>query len=286
MSILAVAQICLVLKHVPLTWSLRKLFASTCCLALTAWNLQAQLVTKLEPETLAAFDSYTAKVKASLNDRWTGKRPFLGVEENATSLDRCLAGGLLIKQMGDGPSVQVPRGLIHDWVGSVYMPRITIDRVLNILENFDGHKDIYPEVVDSKTLSRNGHRVTGYWRLRQKGLVPVVLDVNQSVHYEQLGPGKWEGEADSQKIIENETGLFTKGRTYPPDEGHGYLWRMKSYWSLEERNGGVLAECRTLSLSRDIPPALAWAVGPYVQKVPENSLMSTLDQTRKAATTP
>ena len=56
------------------------------------------------------------------------------------------------------------------------------------------------------------------------------------------------------------------------------------YWSLETANGGVLAECRTLSLSRDIPNAVAWIMKPFVQSLPRESLTSILQQTRIAAT--
>jgi hypothetical protein len=53
-----------------------------------------------------------------------------------------------------------------------------------------------------------------------------------------------------------------------------------SYWTLEEVQGGVVAECRTLSLSRDIPQSLAWAIAPYVEKTPRDSLVSILNSTR------
>jgi len=69
---------------------------------------------------------------------------------------------------------------------------------------------------------------------------------------------------------------------FPEGEGHGFLWRMYAYWSIEAVNGGVLAESRTLSLSRSIPQGMAWAVGHYVQEAPQESLTSTLKQTKEA----
>jgi hypothetical protein len=69
----------------------------------------------------------------------------------------------------------------------------------------------------------------------------------------------------------------------PPNEGTGFLWQLYAYWSLETVNHGVLAECRTLSLSRNIPLALGWAIKPFTQSLPRASLASTLRNTRAAA---
>jgi hypothetical protein len=257
-----------------------------CCLfiyAAAARPLQAQLVVELEPQTVTGFEHYAATVESSLNQRWQGKKNFLYIEDDPETKKAVLGGDLFVKQMTNGP-VEVKDGLIHDWLGAVFIPNTAMQRVLNILQNFDNHKNIYPEVADSRTIRRSGNEITGYWRLQQKGLVPVVLNVEQDAHYEQVSPGKWKCQAYARKITEVDTGLFTHGRKFLLGKGHGYLWRLYSYWSLETFHGGVLAECRTLSLSRDIPPGLSWAVGPYVQKAPQDSITSTLKHTRMAAT--
>ena len=218
-------------------------------------SLHAQLVIKLTPQTVADFQHYADTVEASLNARWQGKQSFLSIDDDESAKKLVLGGDLFIKQMGNAAQpVQITDGLIHDWLGAIYIPNTKMDRVLKVLQDFDNHKTIYPEVADSKLIRRTGNDVTGYWRLQQKGFVPVILDVEQNVHFEQLSPGKWKCQAYARNITEIDTGLFTRGRRFPLGEGHGYLWRLYAYWSLEEFRGGVLAECRTLSLSRDIPP--------------------------------
>ncbi len=249
--------------------------------------LDAQLVVKLSPQTVSEFDGYSQKVESQLKERWSGKANFLFIEDDPENRARVLAGNLFVRRMSPGEQpVSISGGLIHDWLGAVFIPNTTVERVVAVLEDFDHHKDFYHAVTDSHTLHRSDHDVTGSWHLEQKGLVPVVLDVEQEVRYSPLSPGKWKGQAYARKIIETDTGLFAHGRKFNLGEGHGYLWRLYSYWSLESINGGVLAECRTLSLSRDIPPALAWAVAPYAEKMPQDSLTATLKGTRKAASAP
>ncbi len=249
-------------------------------------GMPAQLVTKLSPETLAAFEAYDKKVEAQLTARWHSGGQFLAIDSDEAEKKRVLGGEVSIHGMHEAGPVAIKDGLIHDWRGAVFIPQATAEHVVSILEDFDRHKDIYPEVKRSKTVRRNRSTITGHWRLEQGGLVPVKLDVTEEATYERASPGKWDGRTYARKIIETDTRLFSRGRKFPPDEGHGFLWRLYGYWSLEETDGGVLAECRTVSLSRDIPPGLNWAVGPYVEKQPRESLTSTLTNTRKAAAQP
>lgn len=262
----------------------RAAFMSGALLLVSVCSLQAQLVVKLSPQTVAEFERYTNKVEAQLNECWNGGKSFLVLDDNPSEKKKVLAGELFIKSMSGDHPVAVTSGLIHDWLGAVFIPHATPEHVVSILEDFNRHKDIYPEVTQSKTLESNGSTVTGYWRLEQKsGIVPIILDVTEEATYKQVSPEKWKGLTYAKKIIETDTGLFSRGKKFPLGEGHGYLWRLYGYWSLEAAQGGTLAECRTLSLSRDIPQGLNWAVAPYVEKQPRISLASLLTNTRRAA---
>jgi hypothetical protein len=64
------------------------------------------------------------------------------------------------------------------------------------------------------------------------------------------------------------------------DDGTGFLWRLNTYWSWEERDGGLYMQLEAVSLSRDIPTGLEWVVGRFVKSVPRESLMFTLGRTR------
>jgi hypothetical protein len=68
----------------------------------------------------------------------------------------------------------------------------------------------------------------------------------------------------------------------PPDCGYGFLWRLDTYWRFEERDGGVYAECRAISLTRDIPMGLGWIIEPIVRSLPKETLVHTLKATRDA----
>jgi len=211
-------------------------------------------------------------------------RNFTSLEDSPSDTEKVMNGDFLVRSSGpDGKPQDITEGLIHDWVGTVFIPDTNPERVIAVLRDFNNHKKVYPEIADSKTISSTPTETVGYWRVEQrKGLVPVVLNVEQKAYYKKPAQGKWICRAYARKITEVDKSIFGRGRTFPEGEGHGYMWRMYAYWSIKAVNGGVLAECRMLSLSRSIPQAVAWAVGPYVQKAPEESLISTLKQTREA----
>ena len=239
-------------------------------------------MTSLKPETNAAFDSYVHRVESELDDRAQGKRSFLWLDDHPANKASVRGGELVIQSLSGESGVSINDGLIHDWIGAVFLPGATNEKALAVLKNFNRHKNIYSEVIDSRTVSSSGSVVHGFWRLRKKKVITVVLDVNQTAHYREVKPGAWQIRAATDSISEVENPDAKDEKRLPPGEGHGYLWRLNAYWSLLQTDQGVFAECRTLSLSRPIPALLSWAVKPFVQSMPRESLRSTLEGTRQA----
>jgi hypothetical protein len=256
---------------------------STFCFLL-AQPCVAQFVTTLQPRTVQEFDAYAHGVEAGLEQRWSAKQPFLSLDEDASERAKVLHGELRIQPANPKNPVAVFDGLIHDWIGAVFIPQTDLKKVLDILQDFDRHSQIYPNVKQSRLVHRSGNNITGFWRLeRKQGLVTAVLDVTQDAEWQQVAPGKWACRAYAKNIREVERAGTAQENMLPVGQGRGFLWRLYAYWSLESVNGGVLGECRTLSLSRDIPAGLVWAIQPFVESLPRAALAGTLRDTRTAA---
>ena len=51
---------------------------------------------------------------------------------------------------------EIPSGLIHDWIGAVFIASTTVDQVLPIMRDYGRYKDFYrPAVVASQACSRS-----------------------------------------------------------------------------------------------------------------------------------
>jgi hypothetical protein len=60
------------------------------------------------------------------------------------------------------------------------------------------------------------------------------------------------------------------------------MWRLYTYWRIEEKDGGVYVQNESVSLSRTVPALLAFIVNPLVKSIPRNVLMHLLTDTRNA----
>jgi hypothetical protein len=250
---------------------------------LTANPLSGQFETHLSQVTQKDYQKYLSGVESELASRWQGVRPLLSVDQDSGDKARVHKGELAIVELSNSKIPSVRNGLVHDWVGTAFIPGVTVDRVISILSDFDHHKDFYPDVEQSSLVSRQGNRVTGRWRLKRTKIITVELEVDQQADYIQLAPGVWTVRSHATQIREVQFPGEAGEKLFPDGEGNGFLWRMDSYWTLRQEADGVYAECRSVSLSRSIPVSLAWMIKPLLESMPRESLASTLRSTRDAA---
>lgn len=237
---------------------------------------------QLNPRTLERFESYILEAQTSMEETLQGTN-FLWSQQQAECAQK-VAEGQIVAQFwtGRGP-IKIPNGLIHDWIAAVFIPDSTMSAILAVIQDYDNHKNIYkPEVIDSKLIRREGDDFQIYLRLLKKKIITVVLDTEHVVHYSPVNGGRWVCRSRSTRISEVENAASTNEQILQPDAGYGFLWRLYSYWRFEERDAGVVVECRAISLTRDVPFGLGWAIEPIIQKLPRESLINTLECTRQA----
>jgi hypothetical protein len=261
---------------------------SLCCFAALAATASAQINIQLSRETRQAFDDYVKAAESKLDGR--------------AHLTVSPSEKLVIQPSGDqtkndGKPIEVKDGLIHDWTAAVLVPNATVEKALAVLQDYNGYRKIYsPQVIESRLLEHNGNKFRVYLKLnKSKGLVTVVLDSEYDVEYQRLPPNINDGEKRWAKLSRStRINEIQFGKMQPVDTGVGFLWRMNAYWLIEPRPGGVYQgavfppgiymECRSISLSRDIPPGLGWMIKPVVTTLPRESLRDTMTATAAAIT--
>ncbi len=238
---------------------------------------------QLKPQTVGAFDGYVREAEARMDQKPHGKGPFLWSDVSSERV-QLVRGGQVVAQFwaNQGP-VKVPSGLIHDWIGAAFIPATNLKKTLALVQDYDNHKNIYkPEVIASRLISHRDNNFQIYLRLLKKKIMTVVLDTDHDVHYRSLDRTRWTCRSYTTRVAEVENAGSPEETVLPPDTGHGFLWRLYSYWRFQERESGVYIECRAISLTRDVPLGLGWIIEPIVQKLPRESLINTLEATRQA----
>ena len=259
-------------------------------LALVAlfWIPAQSSANELSEQTRAAWDNYIGSHISSRCLRVNGnKSAFLSVRELPEGSARLRTGQILIWREKDEQPAHVPHGLIHDWIGAVFIPNATIEDVLAVLRDYDRYPKIYsPAVIKATKLESTPTDDDFSMLLMQKVLfVTAALQGEYKTRYVQIDATHWYSLSQSTSLQEIEHFGQPDMRILPPDRGPGYVWRLFTLAKFEEANDGVYIELEALGLSRDVPTVLRWLVEPVVERVPKDSMRTTLEETRKAVLT-
>src|SRR5581483_1262201 len=137
----------------------------------------AAAATELSPETNAAFDRYIRSAETRIQAEDRSDSGFLWAGRSGERLSRVRKGDIVVEPFDDKELIEVPSGLIHDWIGAAFISGATLDQTLGLVQQYDRHRDYYqPEVVDSKLVSRNGDQFHIFLRLLKKKVLTVILN--------------------------------------------------------------------------------------------------------------
>jgi hypothetical protein len=151
------------------------------------------------------------------------------------------------------------------------------------MKNFNAYPQHYsPQVLQAKILSQQGDHFQIIMRVRQKHILSVVMDTAYDVTFARLDALHGYSLSRSTQISEIGSPGTDHERRLSASEEHGFLWRLYTYWTYEERDGGLYMQIESVSLTRSIPTGLGWAIGPFVSSVPRESLEFTLRSTCNA----
>ncbi len=244
---------------------------------------------ELKKQTAAAFGRYVGASEARMEAELQNG-PFLVVdglpeERRGEAYAHLREGQILVNPVNakvGGSPMKVPGGLIHDWVGVVFIPNVSLAQTLAVAQDYDHYQSIYrPEVRRSRLVQRSGDNFKVFLQFYKKSLATVVLNADFDIHYNRLGPDRVVSDSYSTRIVELENAGQADERELPVDGGHGYLWRLDSYWRLEAKDGGVYVQLESIGLSRGVPAVFAWLVNPLLRSIPRGALTDMLGATRR-----
>jgi hypothetical protein len=245
----------------------------------------------LKQTTVAVFSEYVRLTDARNNDELQRGTNLLWIDglpesERAQAYEALKRGEVKTKKLDtreSGENIRCPGGMIHHWAGVVFIPGAKLQDALRVLQDYDHHAQYYaPDVERSKIESRDGDYFLLFLRFRRHKVITVVLNTQHDVRYFRDSETREHSRSSAVHIAEVENAGKSNEREKAPGEDGGFLWRMETWWRMEERDGGVYVQSEVVSLTRDIPTGLGWLIGPFVTSIPKETLTFTLDATRRA----
>jgi hypothetical protein len=245
----------------------------------------------LRPETIEAFDRYVRLTEAQIDSELARDQPFLWIERlpegRREAAYRDLHDGKVVierlETLDAGKRIEVPGGLIHHWIGTIFVPGATLAQTIAFEQDYDNQQQYFrPDVMRSKILQHNGNDFVIELRFYKKKVITTVIDTTHDVHYQPVDSMHEWSRSHTTRIQEVDDAGKSSEKLEPEGHDRGFLWRLDTYWRFEEKDGGTYIESQSVSLTRDIPTGLGWMIGSYVNSVPRESLTFTLDRTRTA----
>jgi hypothetical protein len=202
--------------------------------------------------------------------------------------DKAFRGELPIEPLQtsgpDGRPIAVSQGMVHHWRGLVFIPGVSLAAVVEAARHPERHRQ--DDVLEARVLARADDTMQIYLRLRRSSVVTVVYNTEHRISFHSQAPGRVSSRSVATRIAELADAGTTREREMPPGQDSGYLWRLNAYWRYQEVKGGVLVECESLSLSRDVPGLLSGLVRPIVDRIARESLGRTLAALRDQFSAP
>jgi putative flippase GtrA len=243
----------------------------------------------LQAATLSAWQSYEKQVDERYQ-RPAGTTFFAGDAFHVSSWRNEAAAGRtpmfqLRSPMPGGAEPDVPDGRIHHWVGAIFVPGITVDEVVRYLVSHAGQEaGSYDDVIASRLIARDGEHLRVFLKLRRTKVITATYNTEHNVEYRHLGGQRAMSRSIAARIAELADAGTPAEHEKPVGADSGYLWRLNAYWRYEQSNGGVLIECESVSLSRNIPTLLRPFISGVVEGVARDSLERTLVSLRRVLT--
>lgn len=245
--------------------------------------------TNPRPETLDGWARYAAAVERRRAAEVTSADRFLAMDFDASgAADRraVMAGELVVRQRdaadATGEDIDIPHGMVHHWRGAIFLPGVTVDRLLARLEAEP--PPLSAEVLRASQTRRGDGALAVYLRLQRKKIVTAVYDTDHDVRFVRYTSGRAGNTSVATRIVELEHPGTPLERQKAAGEDRGFLWRLNAYWRYQAVPGGVIAECESISLSRDVPFGLGLVAGPIVSSTARESMERTLESLRAMIT--
>ena len=245
---------------------------------------------ELQPRTIEAFDRYMAATEVRMATERGGDVPFLWVDrqpepERVEALRRLEVGEVVIERLqtrdSSGKDIKIPKGMVHHWVGTVRIPEVTLEETIAMGQDYRHYADIYsPHIRQSALLGRDGNRFRFSLQLHVKKIVTVVVNAEYDAVFELLDARRAWVPTYATRIAEVENPNTPEEREKPIGDDRGFLWRLNTHCSFEQRDADTYMQCEVVSLSRGMPFLLSAFIKPFVSGIPKETLSFTLESGR------
>jgi len=198
----------------------------------------------LQGDLQGQYDAYIAATEARIRTEVRAS-PYLWSEQVPERWVRVRRGEVVVQPRHAHSGAALGNGLLHDWIGAIFVPGATLAQAISVLQDCGRHKDYYrPEVIDCQVTGHTGN----YWNLRyrvvKRYFITVVANTDQSVEYEWFSSTRAISQSVATRIAEVKAVGKPAEREIDPRKESTIVWRLNTYWRLEEKDGASISNAK------------------------------------------
>ncbi len=260
-------------RHIPAKAHVFVLLAFICAPVIT-------MASTVGSTALKQWEAYRGHVQSELQRAVQTPDHFLWVDGSRERQAAVQGGSILIAPAQNRGTIAVKSGLIHHWVGAVFLPGTTAAQLVQSMQDYGNYSDIYsPAVTKSRILTRSGDEFTYSLTIISKAWkIKTGLRGEFRSRFVSAGDGIGYSTSQSTKLRELEDPDGPHEQAIEPEQDHGYVQRTFTVVRYREENDGIFVEVESLTLSRDIPFPVRWIAGPIVERISREAMAATLDK--------
>ncbi len=199
----------------------------------------AVFAAELTPATSAAFERYVRLTEQRIQGEVGHGKSFLWIDtlpekRRAEMFGGLQQGGVVIEKLQTrdaGREIDVPDGIIHHWVGTVFVPRASVNDAVALMQDYDRHSRYFaPAIARSSLLERDGNRFRVALRFHVKKIITVTMDTENEAEFFQPGADRAHSRIRSTRVTEISDAGTPRERPKPPGEENGFMWNLNTYW--------------------------------------------------------
>jgi hypothetical protein len=230
---------------------------------------------RLQPEAAAAWNGYVRVTETRIARELKSPNGFLALDfarAAGPARNALLAGDLVVEPMS-GTALDAPSAHVEHWRGAVFIPGTNVMRVVNELEQGPPPSE---DILRSSVVDHGPGWMQVSMRLRRKAVLTVVYDTEHIVTFMRESASRATSTSVATRIVEVADAGTPQEHVVPPGDDRGFLWRLNAYWRYQDVAGGMIAECESITLSRDVPFVVRFVVNPIVERTARESMTRTL----------
>jgi hypothetical protein len=182
----------------------------------------------LKTETIQQWEEYIKIADRRNADHLAGGGAFLTSDEIPGQSAKLRDGAIVVSPGGPHTPLKVPSGLIHDWIGTAFIPNATLAEILPVLRDYDRYKEYYhPYVTESRRIATTelGDRFS-LLLVNRSLLAKIALDTSCQTSFRRVDDRRCYSIGEATRIHEIADYDTPAQHMLPENQGTGLIWRL------------------------------------------------------------